>query len=187
MWNRYLKTFTVDIEAYDLKLFEKKEFDKNGFNLKSHFDSDNIMKLLLDSKKTISINIDMFVDTIKIIFNSYLIEKGQINYSDIKIVKKLINKFIILKKKFIKLTKKTHIDTISYLLTNSNIYSFGFIFLDWLKKNKIKIKLDNINNTLQKIISIVVKCCLNFVIIDDSIYILNRNYLDIEKIIKKIK
>ncbi len=37
----------------------------------------------------------------------------------------------------------------------------------------------------KKIIEIIVKCCLNFVIIDNSIYILNRNYLDIEKIIKK--
>jgi len=37
---------------------------------------------------------------------------------------------------------------------------------------------------LQKTISIVIKCYLNFVIIYNSIYILNRNYLPIEKIIK---
>lgn len=186
LWDKYLKTFTVDVEVYDLKIFDIKEFETNEFNLKTHFDSNNNVKLLTDSKKIISVNIDMFINTIKIIFNSYLIEKGLMNNIDIKQVKKIINNFIFLKKKFIKLTKKTHIDTISYLLTNSNIYSFGFIFLDWLKLNIKKIKHENINDILQKIIEIIVKCCLNFVMIDNSIYILNRNYLDIEKIVKKI-
>jgi hypothetical protein len=183
LWDKYLKIYTVDVEVYDLKLFDTEEFEKKEFNLKKHFEMNNDIKLLTNSKKTISVDIKMFINTIKIIFNSYLIQKKNVNHNNNNI-KQIINKFVILKKKFIKLTKKTHTDIISYLLTNTNIYSFGFIFLDWLKINIKKILPNELNTILEKIIKIIINCCLNFIIIDNSVYLLNRNYLNIEKIIK---
>lgn len=87
-----------DLKLFDTEEFEKKEFEKKEFNLKTYFDQNNDLKLLTYSKKTISINLDMLINTIKIIFNCYLIEKEQMSYNEIIQVIELINKFYGLKK-----------------------------------------------------------------------------------------
>lgn len=179
LWNKYLQNYTVDIEAFDLKKFDKTDCITNDFDLKLHFETSCDIKLLEDNKTTININSSVFHDFVKMTNVSYLVEQ----HNNIKNAN-LTNQIFILNKKFTILTKKEHIDILSFLLTNINIYSFGFVFLDWLQTNIIKIiNSDNRDDILKKIIEIVINCCVNFVIIDNQIYTLNRNYENLKKII----
>jgi len=186
LWDKYLHKHTINLEAYDLELFNSEIFNNKEYDLKYHFDSDNYTKLLNESKTTITVDINSFSESIKIIYMCFLIKQPNYKQNNTYIIETidLINELFILNKKFIKLTKKTHKDIISFLLSNTNIYSFGFIFLDWLKLNQIKIlNLTNKNKILEKIIEIVSYCCINFVIIKNKIYMIDRSYSNIEKII----
>ena len=183
LWNKYLQNYTLKVEAFDLELFDSEIFNSKEFDLESHFDSGNFTKLLIEYKTTITIDMNIFKESLKILYICCQI-KQQNNTCCIIETIDLINEIFILNKKFIKLTKKTHKDIISFLLSNTNIYSFGFIFLDWLKTNKINLlNSENKNNILKKIIEIVINCCLNFVVINSKIYMLDRSYSNIEKII----
>lgn len=91
------------------------------------------------------------------------------------------NKLIIEYKKYIELvfTEKEYI--INFLLENINIYSFGFMYIEWVNKNINKIlQSDNIKSILKKIIKIVESCCLNIICLDSQIYIVEfSNYENI--------
>lgn len=168
IWNKYLPNFILELEVIDLL---------------NNLDKLDIKK----SKINIQINSKTFDETIKILYEDYFTinySYCKYNYSIEKYV--IINQIFNLNKKFIELTTNNFKDKISYLLTNTNIHSFGFIFLDWLKNNiGIIVKLENLEQILKKIIKIIICCCLNFVLIDENIYLIEKNYLVIEKILNE--
>lgn len=78
IWEKYLPNFTVILEAYDLKLFDSEIFNNENYDLKYHFDCNNHTKILSEYKTTITIDVDIFLESIKIIYMCYLIKQ---NYS----------------------------------------------------------------------------------------------------------
>jgi hypothetical protein len=185
LWKKYLKNYTVNVDVYNLEKFNLKELDNDNFDFEYHFESGNSEKMLNNNKTNIKINLEMFIESIEILYISYIIKQhnNRNTYDMIKIIE-IINGIFILNKKFIKLTKKTDKEIISFLLLNTNIYSYGFMFLDWLRTNKSQIvELENRDEIFKKIIEIVINCCLNFVIYENKIYILNRNYLNLKNIL----
>ena len=168
IWKKYLPNFILELEVIDL--------------LHNLDNIDNIK-----SKKNIQINSKIFDESIKILYGGYFISKYsycKYNYSKEKSV--ITNQIFNLNKKFIELTSNNLEDKILHLLTNTNIYSFGFVFLDWLKNNiDIIVKSENFEQILSKIIKIIANCCLNFVLIDENIYSVEKNYLVIEKILNE--
>lgn len=82
------------------------------------------------------------------------------------------NKIINGYKRFINLIYKDKIHMINFLLESINIYSFGFMYIEWLSKNiNTLIESINIKNILNRITNIVVMCCLNVISIDSELYI----------------
>lgn len=158
LWNKYLPDYVVDLEVIDISESE------NDFN-----------------KKNIQLNSKIFDKSIKFLYEKYFTNvNNEINKSDI------INKIFYLNKKFIDLTQNNLHNKISCLLTNTNICSFGFIFIDWLKINISKIiKSVNVKKILRKIIKIISNCCLNNIIVDDEIYLIDKNYFNISKILNE--
>lgn len=163
LWNEYLPNFSFDLKIIDLE---------DGIKYRS-----------------IQINLKIFDESIKLLFEEYFINSSNDcfwKYDNVNNNFETINKIFDLNKKFIELTKNNFKDKISHLLTNTSIYSFGFVFLDWCKINtNIIIKSENVEKILSKIIKIIVICCLNNVLIDENIYLVERNYLDIEKILNE--
>jgi len=185
-WDKHLKNYTIEMDAYNLEAFDLNDLNTNNFNFKNHFDSGNSEKMLNDNKNKIKINLEMFIESIETLYISYMIKQHNNNYNKNNIIKimDIFNEIFILNKNFIKLTKKTNKDIISSLLSNINIYSYGFIFLDWLRINKTKINdLVDRDNILKRIINIVVNCCINFVIYDNKLYILDRNYVNLNQVL----
>lgn len=168
IWKKYLPNFTLDLEV----IYLLNNLD-NIYNIKS--------------KKNIQINSKIFDETIKILYEDYFTTNYsycKYNYSIEKYA--IINQIFNLNKKFIELTTNNLEDKISYFLTNTNIHSFGFVFLDWLKNNiSIIVKSKNLEQILKKIIKIIIFCCLNFVFIDENIFLIEKNYLVIEKILNE--
>ena len=187
LWKKHINDYTVSVDAFDLELFKMKEIDTLDFNY--HFESNNHKKMIFDSKKSIKIDLNTFVESMSIIHVCFIIKDINSSIYDNSELVDTINEILSLNKKFIKLTQKNKKDILSYLLSNINICSYGFTYLSWLKiniDNEIKnISLDKRNLMLKKIIDIIVNCCLNFVIIDKKIYLLDRNYENLKKILKK--
>lgn len=183
LWKEYICEYMVDVDVYDLESIDFNELNGNVFNFENLFNLYDPKKML--NKKNIKINLNMFEESIQILHTSYMI-KRQIDNSikfDVNKIMEIVNKIFILNKKFIKLTKKTDKDVMSFLLLNTNICSYGFIFLDWLRINKSKvIDLENKNDIIKKIIEIVTNCCLNFIIVENKIHILDRNYINVKNI-----
>jgi hypothetical protein len=187
LWKKHINDYTVSVEAFDLELFGMKEIDTLDINY--HFESNNHEKMILDSKKRIKIDIDTFIESISLIHVCFIVKDINSSSNDISKLIDSVNKIFALNKKFIKLTQKNNKDILSYLLSNINIYSYGFTYLSWLKinmDNETKnISLEKRDLMLKKIIDIIINCCINFVIIDKKIYLLDRNYENLKKILKK--
>ena len=107
-------------------------------------------------------------------------------YSDEKKISRVVNDVFLLNKKFIELiTNNNFKEKISYILSKSNIHSFGFMFLEWFCNEASNIlKSDNRGIVIEKIFEIIIKSCLNFILKDEKLYLTVTNYSDIEKIIK---
>lgn len=168
IWKKYLPNFILELEVIDIL---------------NNLDNMNNKK----SKKNIQVDSKIFDESIKILyeycFTTYY-SYCKYNYSKEKLV--IINQIFNLNKKFIELTSNNLEDKILHLLTNTNIHSFGFVFLVWLKNNiYIIVKSENLEQILSKIIKIIINCCLNFVLINENIYLIEKNYLVIEKILNE--
>lgn len=188
-WNKYLKSFTIEIEVYDLEFADLEKYNITNYDFEAHFMSCEAEKILNENKVKINLDVKIFTESIKMTYISYLIEQSINKYGsrynyDITGITNLINKIFISSKKFINLTKSSHKEIISYLLSNTSIYSFGFMFLDWFTLYKNKNTNNNTIEMLEKIITIVANCCLNYIVIDNKIFLLDRNFLNIKKIIK---
>jgi hypothetical protein len=62
-------------------------------------------------------------------------------------------------------------EKIIFLLKNINIYSFGFIFVDWILKNiKSKTDINLIKDKLVKIFNIIIHSCSNYITLDNDLY-----------------
>jgi hypothetical protein len=93
----------------------------------------------------------------------------------------MTNKIILFYKNFIdKLFINDQTQKIIFLLKNINIYSFGFIFINWLNSNiKNMIETNNLENLqlkLKNIFNIILYCCTNIITIDSIIYFTYPNY-----------
>lgn len=164
LWKNYLPDFTVELDIIDLN-----KFKENNNNEK------------------IKINYEIFEKSIKIIYECYFLTNISYckNTTDITEFIDFVNSIFYEKKKYINTTCKGLKSKIEKLLLETNIHSFGFIFLDWLNTNKNKItriNLQEFNILLAKIIKIVSNSCLNFVIENNSFYFVERNFDKINKI-----
>ena len=114
--------------------------------------SDSLKKIyLIESKVDIIQNKKM----INIIINGY---------------KKIIDKYIINLK-----------DKINFLLENINIYSYGFIFLEWLSKNAdIITKSKNFERNFSIYLNTILLCCSNIIIINDDIFFSFTKYTNLK-------
>jgi hypothetical protein len=207
VWKTYLPQLTFDMDVYDMldeldelvksdesdesneldELDELDEFDslvKSDESVKSdktHEQSNS------QYKKKITINYEIFKESINIIYDGYFIShlsSDRYKY-DSKKLSNIVNGIFKSNKKFIELTKNDLKEKISHLLTNSNIHSFGLILIDYLNNNMDKIGQSvNIEKILKQFIEVIINCCLNCIIIEDKIYLLDRNYSNIEKILK---
>ena len=120
--------------------------------------------------KTIELSYDKFFDSLKFLFDINLINKNN---------QQIINNFINQYKKFLNILNKNPKDKIINLLRNINLYSFGFIFVEWVSKNHNKLicyKNFDISIYLRKIVDIIGVCCSNVLIIDNKIYFSNNNF-----------
>lgn len=171
LWNEFLPNLTFDLEVIDLEV--------------SDINDENIIL----SKKNIKIDSYVFNKSIKILFDGYFLSNIFETINDTNQLSNTINKIFDLNKKFIELVSLGFKNKITHLLTNTNIYSFGFIFLDWLIINKNNMVQNNeFIVGLKHTIEIVVNCCLNFLIINEKntnenkIYLLDRNYSKLKNI-----
>ena len=119
----------------------------------------------LESKcEKINVTMDTFIQSLKSILFS------KINFYDLY-NKKIINLTINYYKKLISKIYPTHNEQINFYLKIINIYSFGILFLEYIHKNKdLSKKSIDIKNILEKILSLIIKCCSPILIIDDDIY-----------------
>jgi hypothetical protein len=82
------------------------------------------------------------------------------------------------------------LDKIIFLLKNINLYSFGFIFIEWICRNvninenineNISTNISTNKDTLEKMFDIIILSCTNYVVIDGNLFLSISN-LNIEKI-----
>lgn len=172
---------------YKIKMFDKLTNLWNKYLPDFSFDLKIMVPIDGVEYKSIQMNSKIFDKSIKLLFEDYfVINSSYWKYVNDNNNSTLINKIFNINKNFIELTKNNFKDKISYLLTNTNIHSFGFVFLDWLKINaNIIVKSENVEQILSKIIKIIVNCCLNFVIINENICLVEKNYFIIEKILNE--
>jgi hypothetical protein len=167
IWKKYAPELFFELDVYDVEML----------NVETN-------------KKMFRLDVETFEKSIKIIYDGYFLSNMS-NFSfckhfDEKKISGVINDVFCLNKKFIELmTNNNFKDKISYILSKSNIHSFGFMFLQWFcdEVNNI-LKSDNRKTVIKKIFEIVVKSCLNFILKDEKLYLTTTNYYDIEKIIK---
>lgn len=167
IWKKYSSELFFELDVYDVEISKVET-----------------------NKKMIRLDVETFEKSIKIIYDGYFLSNMSNfsfrKYFDEKKISGVINDVFCLNKKIIELmTNNNFKDKISYILSKSNIHSFGFMFLEWFcdEVNNI-LKSDNRKTVIEKIFEIVVKSCLNFILKDEKVYLTITNYYDIEKIIK---
>ena len=167
IYNNYFSTYTKEIRLLNYKNILKiktiedieKYSEYKNISIKDFCFS--IMELLFDSSKQ----------------NKY--EYTNKNYQD------LINNIFITYNKLINQlfpNENEKIDKIIFLLKNINLYSFGFIFIEWIYYN-INSNNDIISNkdSIEKIFDIIILSCTNYFIMDDDLFFSIPN-LNIEKL-----
>ena len=127
----------------------------------------------LESKyEKITVTMETFIQSLKLILFS------KINFYDLY-NKNIINLTINYYKKLISKIYPTQNEQINFYLKIINIYSFGILFLEYIHKNKdLSKKSIDIKNILEKISSLIIKCCSPILIIDDDIYYSFPKYKD---------
>ena len=151
IFNKYLPNYKIKIKLLNYKFIDKINSEEDFQNL-SEFESINMEDFTYSL-----LNILAFE---KIYFNEYENNKTIIN-NTIKCYKNLIDKMYLDNKK----------QKIEFLLKNINIYSFGFIFVNWLYKNlNYIVNNSDLKIQLIKMFDIIILYCTNIILIDDNLY-----------------
>ena len=154
IYNNYFSTYKKEIKLLNynhiLKIKTKEDIEKyseyKNISIKDFCFS--IMELLFDSPKQNKYEYKNNQDLINDIF---------INYN------KLINQLFS--------NEKEKIDKIIFLLKNINLYSFGFIFIEWIYYNITSYNdIISNNDSIEKIFDIIILSCTNYFIIDDDLF-----------------
>lgn len=151
--NKYFEDYYVEIRLINYKVFNKIKCIQDIY-------------LYSDMKK---INLSDFSSSILelLLYDNNNLEN---NYANIN----LINEIFIA---YGELVNKLHhdqsnwIEKITFLLKNINLYSFGFIFVDWIVKNvNSKTDINLVKDKLIKIFNIIIYTCTNYIILDNDLY-----------------
>lgn len=164
LWNTIIPKLTIGVKIINHDLLNK-------FDNKKLYDVVNIdIDILKSSINTIYNECNKYKD-----IDIYIYELEH----DINISKNnYIYKIFILMKKYVDITKKDTKEKISFLLENLNIHSFGIIFLSYIayEDNMYNILLLQNKQIIINLIEIIISCCLNFIIIDNKIYLIHKDF-----------